>query len=152
MIGTKRVWGLTSLSVDYVQLIARNLTLALNDTGALGFITGSLMRLQDSIIGSALENTKKKSLIKGTAHYHLARQSSIITQAGVYAKVPTREEGLQGNALADIIAKLKYDPSDFGMSCRTPLNVYQPLLELGLTDFNDLLNDPLWEETSVCQL
>ena len=62
------------------------------------------------------------------------------------------DEGLQGNALPDIIAKLKYDPSDFGMSCRIPLNVYQPLLELGLTDFNDLLNDPLWEETSVCQL
>ena len=78
--------------MDYVQLIARNLMLALNDTGALGFISGSLMRLKDSIIGSALENTKKKSLIKGTAHYHLARQLSIIKQAGVYAKVPTGEE------------------------------------------------------------
>ena len=54
--------GLTSLSVDYVQLIARNLLLALNDKGAMGFINGSLMRLQDSIIGSALEHTKKKSL------------------------------------------------------------------------------------------
>ena len=115
--------GLTSLSVDYVQLIARKLTLALNDKGALGFINGSLMRLQDSIIGLALEHTKKKSLIKGTAHYHLARQLSIIKQAGIHAKAPTGEEGLRGNALADIIAKLKYDPSDFGMSCRIPPNV-----------------------------
>ena len=57
----------------------------------------------------------------------------------MYAKAPAEEEGLRGNAMADIIAKLKYDPSDFGMSCRIPLNVYQPLLELGLTDFNDML-------------
>ena len=131
--------GLTSLSVSYAQLIARNLVLALNDKGALGFITGSLIRLQDSILGSALEHTKKKLLIKGTTHYHLARQLAIIKQANIYLKAPAGEQSFQGNAMSDIIARLRYDPADLGLSCRIPLNVYQPLLELGLKDFNDLL-------------
>ena len=73
------------------------------------------------------------------AHYHLDRQLSIIKQVGLYTETPTEGEGLRGNAMADIISKLKYDSSDSGMSCRIPLTVYQPLLELGLTDFNDLL-------------
>ena len=84
-------------------------------------------------------NTKKKSLIKGTTHCHLARQLSIIKQAEVNEKAQAGEEGLHGNVMADIIAKLKYDPIDFGMSCRIPITVHQPLLELGLTDSNALM-------------
>ena len=94
--------GLTSLLVSYAQLIAKNLILALNDKGALGFITGSLIKLQDGIIGSALEHTRKKSLIKGTAHYHLAKQLAIIKQAGISVKAPAGERGLHGNAMADV--------------------------------------------------
>ena len=53
--------------------------------------------------------------------------------------------------MSDIIARLRYDPADLGLSCRIPLNVYQPVFELGLTNFNDLLIRH-GKEISVSQL
>lgn len=113
--------GLTSLEVKYAQLITKNLVLAVNNKGALGFITRAMLKLQDSIIGSALKDSNGKAGAKATAAYHLAKQLTIIKDAGVHVKTPAGETDFQGESLSDIIGNLRYDPKDLGLNCRIPL-------------------------------
>lgn len=87
-------------------MIAKNLVLALNDKGTLGFITGSLLQLQDSIIGSAIKHNKRKLALKDTAHYHLAKQLAIIRHAGLDDKVPIHKRVLAGNFIVNALDKL----------------------------------------------
>jgi len=107
--------GLTSLSASYAHLIAKNLILALSGKGTLGFITRSLLHLQDSVIGSALRHSKWKSALKDKAHCHVAKQLTTIRHAGLDLKVPMHRRGLNGSAIVNALNKLRYDPTDLGI-------------------------------------
>jgi len=131
--------GLTSLSVTYASDITQNMLAALNDEGALGFITRALLQLQNNIIGSAVEGKQGKIVARHTTHYHLARQMAVIKEAGLYIQTPEDHADLNENALVSVINCIKYNTADLGITCKIPLQVYQPLLELGLQDLRDLL-------------
>ena len=131
--------GLTSLSVTYAQAVAQHMVAALNDEGSLGMITRALLQLQNDIIGSAIEAKQNRITARHTAHYHLARQMAVIKEAGIQIATPADHPSLGGNALAAAMSRMRYSRSDIGDTCTIPLAVYQPLLELGLKDFRDLL-------------
>ena len=131
--------GLTSLSVTYANDITQNMLAALNDDGALGLMTRALLQLQNNIIGSAMEGKQGRIAARQTAHYHLARQMVVIKEAGLYIQKPGDYADPKENALVSAISNMRYNASDLGLACKIPLQVYQPLLELGLKDFRDLL-------------
>ena len=98
--------GLTSLEVKYAQLITKNLVLAMNDKGSLGFIIRAMLQLQDSVIGSALKDSKGKAgaRARATAPCHLAKQVTIIKQASVHLKTSVGQADFQGNHCQRLLA------------------------------------------------
>ena len=131
--------GLTSLSATYAEAITQNMIAALNDEGTLGKVTRALLQLQNNIIGSAIEGKQGKIAARPTTQNHLARQMAVIKQADIHIQPPENLRSLKGNALAAAIDRMKYSTSDLGITCKIPLQVYQPLLELGLQDLRHLL-------------
>ena len=86
-----------------------------------------------------MEGKQSKIAARQTTHYHLARQLAVIKEAGLYIQTPEDHADLVENALVSVINSMKYNTSDLGLTCKILLQVYQPLLELGLKDFRHLL-------------
>ena len=69
----------------------------------------------------------------------LSQTNAVIKEAGLYIQTPGKYADVNENALVSAISSMTYNTSDLGLTCKIPLQVYQPLLELGLKDFRDLL-------------
>ena len=144
--------GAESLLVDYAQLSIAHLTGALNDTGKLGTITRSLLRLQHQWLGAHTTRQVKPA----AGHLRLIKQLELMHQAGLTMRPvvkPDREADTEYDAifarparpdaehldLSSIVGHVHTDPRSLGESRPIPATVYHSLAELGIRSLKDLL-------------
>ena len=133
--------GLTSLEVEFTKLAAEHLVKALNHKGSMGFITASLLQLQDSIVSTVMRSRQGKQELKQVTQYHLAKQLALLGKAGLKLTFPERVKGQCGNELCEQLSRITYEANDVSGAGDIPWRIYLPLLELGYNSFADLLTN-----------
>ena len=122
--------GLPSLMVTYAEVSCRYLVQALNDIGSLGLVTRQLLLLQDKAIGVALTQPSNKQSLRQTSHYHLARQLATLQRSGLQLTFPQGHATLREMHYQKTLSKIHYDPQDLGLSCKIPVEVFRPLMDI----------------------
>ncbi len=100
-------------------MVTGSLTFCLLDDGQLGMVSQALLYLQNSFVGSVAENGQTKQALRHVKHYHLARKLAILKASGMGLRFPRDMRTLEGNILAEQIAKIGQSGEDLDMGTIT---------------------------------
>ena len=138
--------GLQSLLVDYAQITAASLTMALNDAGPLGQSTRALLSLQHRLTAGQqvlhLKGDKlDRKLARSTRHLHLLRQLCLLKDCNIKIDCPSNQDlSVAENHVIECLDAMQ-DLPDLQGSMRAALVKYMPVLyECGIATLDQVLH------------
>ena len=138
--------GLQSLLVDYAQITAASLTMALNDTGPLGQSIRALLSLQHRLTARQqilhLKGDKlDRKLARNTRHLHLLRQLCLLKDCDIKIECPSNQDlSVAENHVIECLDATQ-DLPDLQESMRAALVKCMPALyECGIATLDQVLH------------